>query len=72
MARKAKQTDPTALDFSLADLRCVCGSAALISIAPGDVVEMVPGGFPISIGKPIQAWCADCAPWIARAAMAAG
>jgi hypothetical protein len=66
MARKAQRDAPPLLDFCLADLRCGCGSAALISIAPGDVVELVPGGFPISIGKPIQAWCEACAPWVPR------
>ena len=44
-------------------LRCDCGSADLIAVAPGDAGERAPGKITTRRPKPDRCWCAKCWPW---------
>lgn len=49
----------------IAKLRCSCGCADLIAIAPGDEeesVELLGTKLLIRVGMPLRAWCVSCWP----------
>ena len=48
---------------------CVdCGSSRVIAVAPGCEPEVAPGGFVVSTGTELRAWCVEHAPFLRRVA----
>ena len=51
----------------LAELRCACGSADLIAVAPGGDPETV-AGIVVDRGELVRCWCVACWPALRRVA----